>query len=63
MSRTLADQLNESQARMLVVPMRLEVLDQLIDSPRQEGYLDLRRTGVLVMNMIFLDDGVLLSLA
>jgi len=48
---------------MLVMLVRLEVLDQLIDSLGQERYLDFRRTGVLVMKMIFLDDGVLLSLA
>src|SRR5438552_1021265 len=57
---TLADQHQEAAPRMMVLRMPLEVFGQAVDPLGEERDLDLRRSGIAVVNPELLDQGFLL---
>jgi len=52
----VADHLQQAAAGVMVLGMDLQMLRQLVDPGGQDGNLDLRRAGVLVMQTVLLDD-------
>lgn len=62
MTLTVRNHTEQTAARMHVLLIFLEVRGQFVDAFRQKADLNLRRTGVLVINGHFLDDFALLSL-
>lgn len=56
MCAAVCNHLQKSAARVLVFKMFLQMRRKLIDSLAQYSDLNLRRTGVLVMNSRFFDD-------
>lgn len=53
---SLADQLQETPAGMVILPMGLEMLGQEIDPLRQDGNLNGRRAGIRPMDLEISDE-------
>ena len=53
---TLADQTQQSTARMMIFLVYAEVLGQLVDPGREQRDLDLRRAAVIAGSSVGLDD-------
>jgi hypothetical protein len=51
-----ADELEQPAPRVVVLGVRAEMLRQLVDAPRQQCDLDLRRAGVGVASAVLADD-------
>src|ERR1022692_4198532 len=51
-----ADELQQPSARVVVVPVRAQMLRQLVDALRQHRYLHLRRAGVGLAAAVLVDD-------
>ena len=51
-----ADQLEQVAARVLIMCMRLQMLNQGVDALCQQGNLNFRRPGIRFVLVIFLDD-------
>jgi len=49
---TASDQLEQSAAGVMILPMRAEVLGQLVDSTRQKSDLDLGRARVRIASAV-----------
>ena len=58
---TLADELHESTARVMIALVDLEVLGEMCDPVSQNRHLDFGRTRVRRVSLIVLDDLLLLS--
>ena len=52
----LADQLEQAAARVFIMCMRLQMLNQGVDALCQQGNLHFRRPGLRFVLVIFLDD-------
>ena len=61
MATALTDQLEQATARVFVVFMHFEMLDQLIDPGGQKRDLHFRRASVCRMNLMFFDDRLLFT--
>ena len=55
MPAALADQLEQPSARPLIMLVRVEVFQQLVDPIRQQRHLHFRRAGVRLVDPVFLD--------
>ena len=60
-STPLAYELQEPPAGMEVLLVHLEMLRQVVDPFRQQGNLNIRRTGIAFMPFILIDDLALLT--
>jgi hypothetical protein len=49
---SLADQLEQSPTGMMILLVRLEMLRQVLDPGAQQGYLNLRRAGILLVQLV-----------
>ena len=58
---TLADELHESAASVVITLVNLEVLGEVRDPVRQDRDLDFGRTGVRSVSLVVLNDLLLLS--
>lgn len=63
LSPPLSHHHKEAALRVVVVPVRPEVLAELVDILSQEGYLHLWRTGVGLVSGVFLDEALFLLFA
>ena len=52
----VSDHLEHTAAGMVVVLMRLEMLGKIVDALGEHRYLDFRRTGVVLVDGVALDD-------
>jgi hypothetical protein len=59
---TLSDHLQQAAARMVVLVMRPEMVRQVIDAPGEQGDLNPRRSAVVFVESILLNDGVAIDL-
>ena len=51
--------LKQTAAGMMIIRVRLQMLGKLIDPSSQDCDLDFRRTGILLMQLVSLDNGIL----
>ena len=58
---TAADHLEQAAAAVVVMLVGLEVLGQVVDTSGQQSNLDLRRTGVTLVDGCLGDDGLLID--
>ena len=56
-----ADHLEQAAAAVVVMLVGLEVLGQVVDTSGQQSNLDLRRTGVTLVDGCLGDDGLLID--
>ncbi len=57
----LPNQLKKTPTRSFIVFMKLEMFDELVDAVGKKSYLHFGRTGILRMQMVLLNDGLLLG--
>lgn len=60
---SLSYELKETAARVMILDMDLKVLGEVLNTLTQQGYLNLRRAGILLMELELLNDPVLLFLS
>jgi hypothetical protein len=53
---TAGRHLKKATTRVKVFAVRAQVLGQMIDASREQGDLDLGRTGILLVGFVFCDD-------